>query len=319
MALNTYSLMRKIKDAKKILKELGLPTTQQNEISAITLLALCNVRPRSNWSNASKTSLKISKGIMAFCKDVYNKEYAPNTRETFRRQVLHQFVQARIADYNPDNPKLPVNSPNAHYALTNEALEAIKAYNTKAWMKSAERFKLEVGDLSKRYLKARKQNLIPVKLSNGKTLKLSAGKHNAVQAAVVQDFAARFANKSEVLYLGDTANKDLYVDKIVLKEIGIMITQHSKLPDVVLFDRKKNWLYLIEAVTSHGPVSPKRIVELEEMMKNCNAGKVYVSAFPDFAEFKKHSTNIAWETEVWVVDFPEHMIHFNGDRFMGPH
>lgn len=310
--------MSKIEDAQKILKELGLPTAQQNEISAYTLLAICGIKPKDSWSKAIRTSLKVSKGIMAFCKDVYKKEYAPNTRETFRRQVLHQFVQARIADYNPDNPSLPVNSPNAHYAITNEALEAIKTYGTKAWKEEVERFKSEVGELSKKYLKERKQTLIPVKLSNGKTLKLSAGKHNVVQAAIVQDFAARFAQESEVLYLGDTANKDLYIDKKKLKELGIPIDEHSKLPDVVLYDEKKNWLFLIEAVTSHGPVSPKRVIELEEMLKDCKAGKVYVSAFPDFAEFKRHSTNIAWETEVWVVDFPEHMIHFNGDRFMGP-
>jgi hypothetical protein len=310
--------MSKIDDAKEILKELGLPVAQQNEISAYTLLALCGIKPRNDWKKASRTSLKVSKGIMAFCKDVYKKEYAPNTRETFRRQVLHQFVQARIVDYNPDNPSLPVNSPNAHYAITTEALEVVRNYGTKTWKEAAERFKSEVGELSKRYLKERTQILIPVKLSNGKTFDLSAGKHNMLQAAIVQDFAARFANGSEVLYLGDTANKDLYVDKKVLKEIGIPITEHSKLPDVILFDRKKNWLYLIEAVTSHGPVSPTRIMELEEFLKDCKSGKVYVTAFPDFAEFKRHSTNIAWETEVWVVDFPEHMIHFNGDRFMGP-
>lgn len=310
--------MSKIDDAQKILKELGLPAAQQNEISAYTLLALCGIKPRDSWSKATRTSLKVSKGIMAFSRDVYKKEYAPNTRETFRTQVLHQFVQARIADYNPDDPKLPVNSPNAHYAITNEALDAIKTFGTKAWKEAVERFKSEVGELSKKYLKERKQTLIPVMLSNGKTLKLSAGKHNVVQAAIVQDFAARFAQGSEVLYLGDTANKDLYIDKKKLKELNIPIDEHSKLPDVVLYDEKKNWLFLIEAVTSHGPVSPKRVIELEELLKDCRAGKVYVSAFPDFTEFKKYSTNIAWETEVWVVDFPEHMIHFNGDRFMGP-
>jgi hypothetical protein len=310
--------MSKIDEAKKILKELGLPAAQQNEISAYTLLALCDIKPRGSWSKATKASLTISKDIMAFCKEIYKKEYAPNTRETFRKYVLHQFVQARIADYNPDNPRLAVNSPKAHYAITMEALEAIKTFRTKTWKKEAKRFKSKVGELSKRYVKERKQNLIPVKLSNGKTFKLSAGKHNVVQAAIIQDFVGRFANNSVVLYFGDTAKKFLHVDKKVLKEIGIPITKHSKLPDVVLFDRKKNWLYLIEAVTSHGPVSPKRIVELEELLKDCSAGKVYVSAFPDFAEFKKHSTNISWETEVWVVDFPEHMIHFNGDRFMGP-
>lgn len=310
--------MSKIEDAKKILKELGLPVAQQNEISACTLLALCGITPQDSWSKATRNSQKVSNDIMAFCKNVYKKEYAPNTRETFRRQVLHQFVQARIIDYNPDNPSLPVNSPHAHYALTNEALEAIKTFGTKDWKGASDKFKSEVGELSKKYLSEREQMLIPVKLSNGKTFKLSAGKHNKVQAAILQDFAARFTKGSEVLYLGDTANKDLYVEKSVLKELGIPITAHSKLPDVVLYDRKNNWLYLIEAVASHGPVSPKRVIELEEMLKDCKAGKVYVSAFPDFKEFKKHSANIAWETEVWIVDFPEHMIHFNGNKFMGP-
>lgn len=310
--------MTKIEEAKEILKALGLPVAQQNEISAYTLLALCSIKPRDTWSNATQTSQKVTKGIMSFCKIVYKKEYAPNTRETFRRQVLHQFVQARIADYNPDNPNLPVNSPNAHYAITKEALEVIRAFKTKAWKEEVERFKSEIGELSKRYLKEREQTLIPVTLSNGETINLSPGKHNIVQAAIVKEFAARFAHGSKVLYLGDTANKDLHLDKKALQDLGIPINEHSKLPDVILYDSQKDWLYLIEAVTSHGPVSPKRVIELEELLKECKSGKVYVSAFPDFTEFKKHSTNIAWDTEVWVVDFPEHMIHFNGDRFLGP-
>lgn len=310
--------MTKLDEAKKILKELGLPIAQQNDTSAYTLLALCGIKPKHKWIKATKTSQKVSKGIMAFVYEVYGKEYAPNSRETFRRQVLHQFVQARIADYNPDNPKLPVNSPNAHYALTQAALDAIRTFGTKHWKKAVDKFISEEGNLSKKYKKERKQILIPVKLSNGRTLKLSSGKHNEVQAAIVHNFAARFANGGSVLYLGDTAKKDLYVDHKMLKELGIPVNQHSKLPDVIIYDHTKNWLFLIEAVTSHGPVSPKRVVELETFLKECKAGKIYVTAFPDFAEFKKHSNNIAWETEVWLADVPEHMIHFNGDRFMGP-
>jgi len=310
--------MNKIIDAKKILKELGLPIAQQNEISAYTLLALCGIKPRGKWSKSTRTSQKVTKGIMAFVAAVYGKEYAPNTRETFRRQVLHQFVQARVADYNPDNPKLPVNSPNAHYALSQGALETIKTFGTKNWEKAVKKFISEEGNLSKKYKRERKQILIPVKLSNGKILRLSAGKHNEVQAAIIHNFAARFANGGSVLYLGDTAKKNLYVDESMLKQLGIPVDQHGKLPDVIIYDSVKNWLFLIEAVTSHGPVSPKRIVELEEFLKECKAAKIYVTAFPDFAEFKKHSNNIAWETEVWLANIPEHMIHFNGDRFMGP-
>lgn len=310
--------MSKIEDAQKILKAFGLPPAQYNEMAALTLLALCNLKEQDNWKKATKQSMGVSKDIMNFVNENYDKSYAPNTRETFRRQVLHQFVQARIVDYNPDDTKLPVNSPKAHYALTAEALEVIKSYKTKNWKKSLTQFLEEVGKLSDVYLKERELNQIPVTLQNGKKIKLSAGKHNEVQAAIVEQFAPRFANGGVLLYLGDTAKKDLHVNVQELKNLGIPIDQHSKLPDVVIFDNKRNWLFLIEAVTSHGPVSPKRLLELEEFLKDCKVGKVYVTAFPDMTEFKKHSNNIAWETEVWLMEVPDHMIHFNGDRFVGP-
>jgi type II restriction enzyme len=211
--------MSKIDQAKDILKNLGLPDAQQNEISALTLLALCGIKPGGKWVQATRSSLKVTKGIMAFIKKEYKKHYAPNTRETFRRQVLHQFVQARIVDYNPDNPHLPVNSPNAHYAISEAALEVIIAYKTKDWKPSTKKFLSDFGDLSKKYSKERKQTLIPVKLSNGKIIKLSAGKHNEVQQAIVQKFAPRFSKGAEILYLGDTAKKDLYYDEETLKEL----------------------------------------------------------------------------------------------------
>lgn len=310
--------MSKIEEARVILKELGLPDAQQNEISGYTLLALCNLKEKDRWSKAFRKSHSVSKGIMAFISENYNKEYAPNTRETFRRQVLHQLVQAGIADYNPDIPDLPVNSPRAHYAISTVALKTIKTFQSKKWENAVKLFKDKVGELKEKYSKDRKMSRVPVKLQDGKVLQLSPGKHNKVQAAIVEEFASRFAKGSLLLYLGDTENKDLYVDKKKLESIGISITEHSKLPDVVIYNESRNWLYLIEAVTSHGPMSPKRVVELESFLDKCKAGKIYVSAFPDFSEFKKHTKDIAWDTEVWIMEFPEHMIHFNGDKFLGP-
>ncbi|TDY11453.1 BsuBI/PstI family type II restriction endonuclease [Meridianimaribacter flavus] len=310
--------MNKIEEAQIILKDLGLPKSQQNEMSAVTLLALCNIKETDKWKDAEKISLGVSNGVMKFSSDFYGMNYAPNSRETFRRKVLHQFIQARIVNYNPDDPTIPVNSPRAHYGIAKEALAVIKTFGSKKWNKNATEFRASVGDLSKKYAKSKAVARVPVKLPNGKTLKLSPGKHNEVQAAVVEQFLPEFAEGSELLYLGDTETKDLYADKKTLAEIGIPIDQHSKLPDVVLYHREKNWLYLIEAVTSHGPVSPKRMHELEELLEKCDAGKIYVTAFPDFSEFKKWSKKIAWETEIWICEMPSHMIHFNGDRFMGP-
>ncbi len=297
---------------------MGLPKTQQNEIAGYTLLALCNIKEKDKWADAFIKSHGISKGIMAFISDNYQKNYAPNTRETFRRQVLHQFVQAGIADYNPDIPNLPVNSPRAHYALSPIALKTIRAYKTKAWKPLVKQFKEKIGGLKQKYNQPREISRVPVKFPNGKIVHLSPGKHNKVQAAIIEEFVSRFAKGSALLYLGDTENKGLYIETEILRNIGVHLTGHSKLPDVIIYDKLKNWLYLIEAVTSHGPVSPKRIVEFELFLKNSKAGKIYVSAFPDFSEFKKHMKNIAWDTEVWIMEFPDHMIHFNGDKFIGP-
>lgn len=311
--------MGKLIEAREILKSFGLPSAQQNEISAFTLLALCNVKEYSKWINVERKSLGISKGIMEFIKKEYHKKYAPNTRETFRRQVLHQFIQARIVVYNPDNSSLPVNSPHAHYAITNEALKVIKSYKTKNWKKSINHFISSFGKLDEIYQKKRDKKQIPLKLSDGKILTLSPGKHNIVKAAIINEFAPRFAKNGILIYLGDTAKKNLYLDKETSNKLNIPITQHTKLPDVVIYLESKNWLFLIEAVTSHGPVSPKRMMELEKFLKNSKTEKIYISAFPDIIEFRKHASNISWETEVWIMNTPDHMIHFNGDKFIGPY
>ena len=243
--------------------------------------------------------------------------YAPNTRETFRRQVLHQFTQAGVVNYNPDDPTLPVNSPNAHYAITPEALEVVKSYGTRSWKKRVKEFADNNEILRDKYAKERQMHRIPLTI-DGNEYYLSPGAHNEVQAAVVEEFAPRFAPGGKLLYIGDTENKDLYVNSAALEALKLPITEHSKLPDIVISDDKKGWLFLIEVVTSHGPVSAKRVVELEEFTKDCPYGIVYVTAFPNAKEFKKYVDEIAWETEVWLSDTPDHMIHFNGDRFIGP-
>ena len=255
---------------------------------------------------------------MDYVKEHYGTEYAPNTRETFRRQVLHQFVQARVADHNPFEPDLPTNSPRAHYAITEAALEAVRHYGTKDWDSAEEKFCHEQGTLVERYERERLHTMIPLTLADGQELQFSPGRHNEVQKAVVEEFIPRFAPGARLLYVGDTAKKNLYVDEDGLAELGISITDHGKMPDVVFYDARRNWLFLVEAVTSHGPMSPTRIVDLEDMLSECSSGAVYVSAFPDFGEFRRHMKNIAWETEVWLCDTPDHMIHYDGDRFLGP-
>lgn len=311
--------MSKITEAQEILKALGLPAAQQNEMSALVLLALCSIKEDTPWAKAKRASQRITKEIMAFVNDNYKAEspYAPNTRETFRRQVLHQFVQASVVNYNPDDPTLPVNSPKAHYAITPEALTVVQGYGKAEWKNKVEKFAQETTMLREKYAAERDLHRIPL-IIEGNEYYLSPGAHNEVQSTVVEEFAPRFAPGGKLLYIGDAEDKDLYVNTAGLEALKLPITEHSKLPDIVISDEKRGWLFLIEVVTSHGPVSAKRVVELEEFTKDCPYGIVYVTAFPNAKEFKKHVDDIAWETEVWLSDTPDHMIHFNGDRFIGP-
>lgn len=318
--------MSKITQAREILEALGLPKEQQNDRSALTLLALCYLKEEDAWSSAKAVSMSVMgnkenaryEGIIRFIARHYQKQYAENSRETIRQQTLHQFVQAGIVLHNPDNPELPTNSKDNHYRLSPEALKVIRSFGGKNWKKELERFGKNVGLLRDKYNQERVLQQIPITLKDGSDLSFSPGKHNQLQVAILQEFAPRFAPGSILLYVGDTAHKHLYIDKEGLGNLHIPIDEHGKLPDVILYDEKRNWLFLIEAVTSHGPVSPKRMIELEKLLQHCLLGKVYVTAFPDFKEFKKHSSDIAWDTEVWLSEMPDHLIHFNGDRFLGP-
>ncbi len=148
---------------------------------------------------------------------------------------------------------------------------------------------------------------------------LSPGAHNKLQVAVIEEFGPRFAPGATVLYLGDTAQKHVVFEANQIAHLGVPITEHDKLPDVVLYWEDKNWLFLIEAVTSHGPVSPKRHREIEAMLDACAVERVYVTAFLRVRDFRKYAADIAWETEVWLADTPDHMIHFNGPKFLGPY
>ncbi|HTD83071.1 MAG TPA: BsuBI/PstI family type II restriction endonuclease [Gemmatimonadaceae bacterium] len=312
--------MAKLEDAKEILKALGLPPKQQNDVAAYTLLALAGMRERSRWSAAERRPLRIH-DMIVFTNAKYRvpagiEPYKENTRETFRRQAIHQFEQARVVDRNADD--LATNSPNTQYALSNSALEVIRSYGTKQFAAEAAAFRESHGSLLAVYTASKRMHLVPVKLADGRKFTLSPGKHNQVQAAVVGEFAARFVPGSTILYFGDTAKKTLILEEDALRKLCVPITKHDKLPDIVLYDKSRNWLFLIEAVTSHGPVSPKRKLEMERALKSCTAERIYVSAFPDFKEFRRHIDNIAWETEVWIAENPDHMIHFNGDKFLGP-
>ena len=307
-----------IEAALQIIVSLGLPRAQQNERSALCLLALLNLAPGKTWADAENPLMGITP-IIDWVREYYDKEYAPNTRETIRRQTMHQFRDTGIALYNPDRPDRPVNSPKAVYQIEPTVLALLRAFNTPAWHDALATYLVERETLVARYAMEREQNRVPVEISPGKRITLSPGEHSELIRAIIESFAPRFAPGSVLVYVGDTGDKWGYFDQDLLAKLGVHVDSHGKIPDVVLYHTEKNWLILVESVTSHGPVNAKRHSELSNLFAESKLGLVYVSAFPNRALMGRYLGEIAWETEVWVADAPSHLIHFDGTRFLGPY
>src|SRR5690625_1741158 len=307
-----------IAQAIEILKELGLPKAQQNERSALCLLALLNLGVEKTWEQSEKRLIGITP-IMDFSKNEYGKEYAPNSRETFRRFSMHQFVDAGIALYNPDDRLRPVNSPKAVYQIEDGTLELIKKYGTTEWSKALTEYLEGRKTLVELYAKERQQNKIPVKIAENQEIFITPGEHSRLIKSIVEEFGPRFVPGGILIYAGDTGEKMGYFDEALLKELGVRINAHGKMPDVIIYCSKRKWLILAESVTSHGPVDGKRHRELQKLFKDSKVGIVYVTAFPNRELMARYISDIAWETEVWVAEAPSHLIHFDGERFLGPY
>ena len=315
---NPLTAQEKIDQALNILALLGMPKAQQNERSALTLLSLIDLKPNGSWSDLERPMLGVTP-IMSWCEEFYGKKYAPNTRETFRRQTLHQFRDGGICLYNPDRPDRPVNSPKACYQITIELFDVLIEYGTEKWDTTLAEWLRDRETLIANYAKEREMEMIPLTLDDGTEIKLSPGSHSQLIRDIVVEFGPRFTPGAEVIYLGDTGAKEDFFKKARLAELGVRVNRRGKLPDVVLYWSERDWLLLIESVTSHGPVDSKRHNELSTLFAKANPGLVFVTAFPNRRTMAKYLADISWETEVWTADAPTHMIHFNGDRFLGPH
>lgn len=310
--------MDKLYLVKQLLISLNVPTKQQSSLCCLTLLAMANLKKDQPWYQATNDWIRIH-DIILFLRDNYDVDYAENSRETIRKQAMHPFRTAALIEDNGE----ATNSPNYRYRITNEFLKVVQELRDDEEVCTIEDnpvledFQSNHDSLTNLYASKKRMRKMPVKINN-EEYTFSPGKHNELQKAIIEEFAPRFAQNSECLYVGDTIKKDLVKREEKLYDLGFEITLHDKMPDVVLYREDKNWIYFIESVTSVGPMDPKRILELKSMTKNVTAGTIFVTAFLDFNTFKKFSEQLAWETEVWIAEMPDHMIHLNGDKFIGP-
>jgi hypothetical protein len=305
-----------------ILETLGIPvdsTPRRLERMAVAFLACGNIKRVEDFKNITDLNSGLSlktRDIISFVNKNFGESISSGSYDDVRRKDLRLLTVAEIIVQS--NPHSATNDSTRGYSVNPNYAELIKKFGTDNWINIVSEELKEIEPLSKRLKRLRDLNRIKVNLPSGLELAFSEGEHNELQKAIIEEFLPRFGYGAEVLYIGDTSDKYLYLDKKKLEELNFFEISHEELPDIVAFSMKKKWLYLIEAVHSSGPISELRLLQLKKLTTNCKVDVVFVTAFLDKKKFRQFIQNIAWETEVWIAENPDHLVHFNGEKFLGP-
>lgn len=312
------SKKQKLAEKVAILAALQFGPRQKNETAAYSLLALLDLRPEISWAESQAPWRGITP-IIGFVAEAYGIRYAPNTRETIRDDAVKYFVEAGLLLRNPDDPNRPTNSGKTVYQIEPSALALLRTFGTRGWTPALEKYLASRESIKHEFARKRKLARVPVTLPDGSQVALSPGGQNPLIKAIIEHFCPAFAPGGVVIYIGDTENKFVHLEADSLIALGVTLSSAAKIPDVIVNHTSKNWFLLIEAVTSAGPVDGKRRKELKELFAGCKAGLVFVTAFETRRAMQSFLSQIAWESEVWIAEDPDHMIHFNGERFLGPY
>ena len=313
-----------INDTLSLLSALGIPlkgmTDRSLETMAMAFLAVVDINSIDKWETAKdlndKRSMK-SRDIIEYWNLHFDEHISSGSYDNIRRKDLLLPLEAGIII--PSKPNSPKNSPSRGYALNPEFTHLVRRFKQSDWLMEVEMFFRDRPTLARKLEQRREIPKIEIQIPNGHTLEFSPGGHNQLQKAIVEEFLPLFGHGAILLYLGDTASKHIIFDEETLIRFGFTDLKHGVLPDIIAYSPAQNWLFVIEAVYSCNPVTIVRKLKIDEITASCEAGIIYVSAFPNKETYAKYAGNIAWETEVWIADNPEHMIHLNGDKFLGPY
>lgn len=312
-----------INTALYILDIFGIPiegTPRRLERMAVSFLASGDVKSVEELSKMkdlnSGFALK-TRDIINYVNKNFNENISSGSYDDIRRKDLKLLTIAEVVLQS--SPNSATNDSTRGYSINPTYAELIRNYGNKNWEKSVKEKLKYIVPLSQKLKRERQISKVEVTLPSGGKLTFSAGEHNDLQKSIIEDFLPRYGFGAEVLYVGDTADKYLYLEKEKLEKLNFFEISHEELPDVIAYSKKKNWLYLIEAVHSSGAISEIRLLQLQKLTKDCKADIVYVTAFLTRPKFRQFIADIAWETEVWIADNPDHLVHFNGDKFLGPY
>lgn len=313
-----YTDMLSVLDAVGI-DTAGLPTDRRREKMAGACLATGQIVSSLKEAKSVMDGRFLkTRDIIDFEKTHFNESISPGSYDDIRRKDLKPLLEAGLVINSADLNHAATNNPHRGYALDAQFAALIKTFGTKKWDEKLAYF-LEIRQKIREEMERRRAlERIPVTLPSGLTLELSTGEHNLIQKKIIEDFLPTWGMGAEVLYVGDTTDKYLHRNAEALKALNITL-EHGELPDIVAFSRQKNLLFLIEAYHSSNPMNQQRVNQLRRLTGKCPAEVVLVTAFLTRTDGMRHLKEVAWETEVWFANEPEHMIHLNGHKFLEIH
>lgn len=317
-------VIKLINEALDILEKVGVPFEGKRqrglESMAMAFLAVAGIT--NSWKEAKGQNehrhLK-TREIIKFINEHFEEQISSGSYDDIRRKHLKLLVLSDLVLNSADNPSAAQNDPTRGYSLNNEFKELLTFYGTNQWEIKLKLFLKNRPSLKELFQQKRNLPKIDVLLPSGPVLSFTRGGHNQLQREIIEEFLPRFGNGCQVLYVGDAANKYLLKEDGKLKELGFFELSHDALPDIVAYDSNKNCVFLIEAFYTSGPMSEARVFELKKLLNGCKGDLIFITAFISKADFKRNIEDIGWETEVWTADNPDHLVHFNGNKFLGPH
>ena len=315
---------RLIKEMDAVLVEIGIPLENKNARTrrriAEAALAVAGVsRSFQEALSSAEGRFLTTRQIIAFENEHLGGNYSPGSYDDIRRRHLILLTTAGHVISSSSVETQSTNNPTRGYAASPAFAALLRALGTVKWNATLNDFLCSHKALREELARKRELTRIPVRLPSGAEVKLSAGEHNALQRDIIQEFLPRFGFGAEVLYLGDSTDRYLVRETEKLNAIGFFTLEHEELPDVVAYSVKKKLLFLIEAVHSSGEMDEIRVRKLRAKLTSSTANTVFVSAFATRADFRKFAANLAWESEAWIAESPDHMIHFNGWKFLSVH
>lgn len=313
---------RMVYELLDIFDSIGIPletTDRRKERMAKACLAVGKIkRSFSEAISVNDGAFSRTRDIIEFENACYGESISPGSYDDVRRKDLRLLVEAGIVVSSSSMEEQATNNPSRGYALSLAFANLLKKQGMPSWNEDLSEYAAHTKSLKEELERKRDLQMVSVTLPNGERLELTYGEHNELQKAIIEEFLPRFGMEAEVLYVGDTKKKFLYIDRNELNRIHVFELEHDELPDVIAFSRDKNLLYLIEAFHSTGEWNEIRVKRIKKKLNDsgCSANVVFFTAFENRDSFRKKAKDIAWETEVWIADSPEHLVHFNGYKFL---